>query len=268
MRAALTLTAIVAIAAGCHTRKILGAKHEHAATTPDAGVTATATPDAEEAAPPPAAPDAAPATITFDRAAWQPGDKVKIWRKAVLVDAKGSASADDGFGLTLDVASVTGTDVIANAGHDCVVRIGGGTAKVTGACEGNDFDYAYKLDIIGQLLAIPRDTVTVGDRTAAFNRPIVALFKLQDANAVMTAYLASVTDRGAIYAAHLEVEGTMIKHGLRVTSSLDGTIEIDPHATRMVGRFGPSKATINGGPITDYHSKGTLELSFGIEPSR
>jgi hypothetical protein len=65
----------------------------------------------------------------------------------------------------------------------------------------------------------------------------------------------------------MDVEGTMIKHGLRLTASLDGTIEVDAHATRMVGHLGPAKATILGGPITDYHSKGTVELSFGIEPS-
>jgi len=267
MRAALPLTAIAAIAAACHSRKILTGKHD-TARTPDAARAEAAPPDAEEAPADARPPDGPPPTITFDHAPWQPGDKVKIWRKSVLVDAKGSASADDGYALSLDVASVSGGDVIASAGRDCIVRVGGGTAKVTGACEGNDFDIAYKLDIAGQLLAIPRGTATVGERTAAFGRPIVALFKLQDANAVITAYLADVTDRGAVYAVHLEVEGTMIKHGLRVTSSLDGTIEIDPHGTRMVGRFGPSRATINGGPIADYRSKGTLELSFGIEPSR
>ncbi len=255
----------VALAA-CGRRKLLTEKPNPGA-IPDAAV-AAAPPDATEIPPDAAPPDAMPASITFDRAPWQPGQVVKVWRKTTLTDSRGSATVDDGFALSITVASVSGGDVIGSTGPDCVVRFGGGTVKVTGACEGNDTDVAYKLDLFAQLLAVPRGTARAGDRADGFVRPLAALFRLQDANATLASHLATVDGHGvAIYGVHADVDGTMLKSGLHVTASLDGEIHVDAHATTMTGTLGPAKARITGWPIADYHSTGTLQMSFGIEPA-
>jgi len=263
-----SIAAIGALSVACgQKRHLLG---RHTVGTPDAAPVASAPPDAAPEEPPPlVAPDAAPpASLAFDPEPWAPGTVVKIRRASSLVDSKGGASADDGFGLQLTVASTAGADVVGSTGPDCIARLGGGTAKITGACQGNDADVAYKLDIIGQVLAVPRGTVTVGDRTDAFARPLVALFKLQDAGALVNARVADIHDQTVVYAVHIEVEGTMIKHGMQLVSSLDGTIEVDAKLQHMIGHFGPARATISGGPMTDYHSKGTLTLDFSIAPAR
>jgi hypothetical protein len=108
--------------------------------------------------------------------------------------------------------------------------------------------------------------VHVGDQCGGLARPLTALFRLQETGAMMTAHLARTDATGAVYAVHADLDGNMLRPGLHVTAALDGEIHLDAHGTGMTGTLTAPKVTIQGYPMSDYTSKGTLEMAFGIEP--
>ncbi|HTJ44505.1 MAG TPA: hypothetical protein VL463_20515 [Kofleriaceae bacterium] len=253
MRSAL---AIVVIAA-CHR----GSKTETPKPqVPDAGVA-----DAEVPVPD-APPDAPPARITFEPQPWKPGQTIKLWRKTTLSHVSGSEDLVDKYELSMKVDSADSNSTSVTIADDCKAVLARGTAKVSGECSGHANDVAYKLDLAAQLLAIPRGTVVAGTGANVFARPFVALFKLQDAGAIITAHLATATDQQAEYAMHAEIDGTMLRPGLHVLGKLDGTVRVDAHVTTISGSISAPKVVISGYPMADYTSKGALELAFGIEP--
>jgi hypothetical protein len=252
--------AVALLAAACHRGG--GAEKPTPPPPPDA-----APPDAEEAAVtvPDAAPPAPPASITFAPTPWSAGTKVRAWRRTALVDDRGHASGESRDEIAFTVVASDEGGVIVQVGDDCTAEIARGTAKVTGDCQGGAADVAYKLDLVAQLLAAPRGTMRAGDRCEGLPRPLVALFRLQDAGAIVSARLADATDAAATYALHAELDGTLLKRGLHVAATLDGELQVDVHQTTMSGALRSARARISGWPVDDYHSTGALELSFGID---
>lgn len=264
----IALAAALAAALGCGScggrRSILGTHASAAPAAVDAGMVATAAPP--DAEPPDAAPPPPPATLTFAPAAWAKGRTIKLWRRATLSKVSGSQDLVDQYELTFTVDDVDAAGTHVKVADDCHAILTRGTAKVTGECGGHASDVAYRLDLVAQLLAIPHGTITVGDLANGFTRPLVALFRLQDAGALMTSHAIGADAAGVTYAIHTDLEGTLLRPGLRVVGKLDGTIHVDAAVTAITGTMSAPKVAITGYPIADYTSKGALELSFGIEP--
>ena len=250
--------ALVAVAlASCHR----GSKTETPKPqVPDAGVA-----DAEVPVPD-APPDAPPPRITFEPQPWRPGQTIRLWRKTTLSHVPGSEDLVDKYELAMKVDSADSNSTSVTIADDCKAVLARGTAKVSGECSGHANDVAYKLDLAAQLLAIPRGTVVAGTSANTCARPLVALFKLQDAGAIITAHLATASDDRAAYAMHAEIDGTMLRPGLHVLGKLDGAMNVDAHVTSITGSMSAPKVVISGYPMADYTSKGALELAFGIEP--
>ena len=227
---------------------------------PDAGVADAEVPDAEvpDAAPPP--------TITFQPAPWSTGQQIRVWHRATLSHIPGGADITAQDELTFTVTGPDDGGVTATIGTDCQATIARGTAKVIGDCNGDATDVAYKLDLAAQLLSVPRGTMAVGDACTGFGRPLVGLFRLQDAGAIVTAHLAAADAQGATYAVHAELDGTMLRPGLRVQGGLDGEIHVDAGATAMTGTLRAEKVLFSGYPQSDFSAKGALELDFGVAP--
>lgn len=252
MRRALALVLL----AGCHRAPKAEAPKP---AVPDAGIPDAAVPDAM--------PDAPPPRITFAPAPWTKGQEVRVWHKTVLSHVPGSADVTSEDTLTFTVTSgdgALGTDV--TIADDCHATIARGTAKVTGDCGGGAPDVAYKLDLAAQLLAVPRGTMAVGDACTGFGRPLVGLFRLQDAGAIVRARLAAADDAGATYALHADLDGLMLRPGMRVLGGVDGELHVDAAARAMTGTLRSDRIVVSGYPQADFSAKGTLEMSFGIEP--
>jgi hypothetical protein len=228
---------------------------------PDAGVADASPPDAEvpDAAPPP--------TITFAPAPWSVGQQVRVWHRATLSGVPGSADITSQDELTFTVTGPDFGGVTATIGTDCTASIARGTAKVRGDCGGDATGVAYKLDLAAQLLAVPRGTMAVGDACTGFGRPLVGLFRLQDAGAIVTSHLAAADDHGATYAVHAELDGLMLRPGLHVQGELDGEIHVDAGATAMTGTLRADRVMMSGYPQADFSAKGALELDFGVAPN-
>ena len=258
---AVTATVIASAAAGACSWFHRTPKQPAPATI-DAGVAPA--PDAE--APPPPIPDAAPpATMTFAPSPWPVGQKVRVWRRVRLADVPGSDPISSEWELPL---SVTASDSAATVaiGDDCQAVIGGGGARVTGDCGGTGADILYKLDTVAQLLAIAHGTVTVGDAAPGLARPLVALFHLQDAGAIVTARVVEAGASGATYAVHVELDGLLLRSGLHLTGVADGELTIDAQGRTISGALRAPRVTIEGYPMAGYPSTGSLELSLSIAP--
>jgi hypothetical protein len=258
-----TLTLASALAA-CHPgrRHVLG--HGETAAAIDAAPAVAVAPDAQEAPPPPA--DAAPpATLTFAPSPWPAGQTIRMWRRVRLADVPGSDPITSEYEVVLAVTASDDSATVA-IGDDCNAVIGRGAARVTGDCAGNAADVGYKLDTAAQLLAVPQGTATVGDVAPGFARPIVSLFRLQDAGALVTARLARVDASGAVYAVHVELDGLLLRSGLHLTGVADGELTVDAQARTMAATLRAPRVTIDGYPQAGYPSPGSFEMAFTIGP--
>jgi hypothetical protein len=257
---------IAIVLGACHPgrRHAVGATSSAAAPT-DAATVAATTPDAEAPAPPPLADAAPPPTLTFAPTPWPVGQKVRMWRRVRLADVPGSDPITSEYELAFAVTAADDSATVA-IGDDCEGVVGQGAARVTGDCGGNGADVGYKLDTAAQLLSVARGTVTVGDTAPGFARPLISLFRLQDAGATITSRLERVDAHGAVYAVHVELDGLLLRSGLHLTGSADGELTVDPQARTMTATLRAPQVTIEGYPQAGYPSSGSLELSFSVAP--
>jgi hypothetical protein len=260
---------VAPLAAGAALAAALGACHHRGAAKPTR-TAAAETIDAGTEEPPDAEPtsvvDASPPpTMTFAPAPWPSGQKIRIWRRVRLADVPGSNPISSEFELALDVTDSSDAATVA-IGDDCTAVLGNGSARVTGECGGTAADVGYKLDLAAQLLAVAHGTSTVGDAAPGFARPLVALFHLQDAGAIVTARLAHADANGAVYDVHVELDGLLLRGGLHLTGAADGQLTVDAQARTMSGTLRATGVTVDGYPMAGYSSSGSLELAFGIGP--